>query len=292
MSDVLEGRYGKLLRCYPAADRSRIGDELLDVLLASARPGQRWPDARQGAALVLAGLRTRALAGRLSARAMWTQGLQIAAVGLLTYSAVAGLFEVGTRRYYGTSTPGLLAGSATLTLLAIPFALRGRFLVAAAAMWTAYGLHEILDVGPATFADLHQPWVKHLLAALALTALATVARPARGRRSGWWLAPLVVLALIPRLPLLLPPGVYLPRFVEVAVLVGMAGVALGWMLIDPRVGAAAAWWSLGAVLIELGTVSQLALAGSLKSYQPATVIAALVAVAGFGVAARRRAARL
>ena len=44
---VLERRYLRLLRCYPPAHREFHREEMLGVLLAAARPGQRTPGLRQ-----------------------------------------------------------------------------------------------------------------------------------------------------------------------------------------------------------------------------------------------------
>lgn len=41
--DALAQRYRRLLTAYPADHRQLHGEEMLDVLLAGARPGQRWP---------------------------------------------------------------------------------------------------------------------------------------------------------------------------------------------------------------------------------------------------------
>jgi hypothetical protein len=44
---ALERRYRRLLRCYPPGHREVHREEMLGVLLATARPGQRAPGARQ-----------------------------------------------------------------------------------------------------------------------------------------------------------------------------------------------------------------------------------------------------
>lgn len=63
---ALERRYRRLLRCYPPGHRQVHREEMLGVLLATARPGQRAPGARQTVNLVACGLAIRvrrALAG-------------------------------------------------------------------------------------------------------------------------------------------------------------------------------------------------------------------------------------
>jgi hypothetical protein len=47
---VLERRYLRLLRCYPPTHREFHREEMLGVLLAAARPGQRTPGKRGGLA--------------------------------------------------------------------------------------------------------------------------------------------------------------------------------------------------------------------------------------------------
>jgi hypothetical protein len=44
---ALERRYRRLLRCYPPSHRAVHQEEMLGVLLAAARPGQRTPGAAQ-----------------------------------------------------------------------------------------------------------------------------------------------------------------------------------------------------------------------------------------------------
>ena len=43
---VLERRYRRLLRCYPPTHREFHREEMLGVLLAGTRPGQRTPGLR------------------------------------------------------------------------------------------------------------------------------------------------------------------------------------------------------------------------------------------------------
>ena len=56
---ALERRYRRLLRCYPPGHRQVHREEMLGVLLATARPGQRAPGARQTVNLVACGLAIR-----------------------------------------------------------------------------------------------------------------------------------------------------------------------------------------------------------------------------------------
>jgi hypothetical protein len=90
MTAALERRYRRLLRCYPARHRRIYEGEMLAVLLAGARPGQRYPGLRETADLLRS-----ALAARLSAmvialgRRRW--GEAAAAVGILAPAVLLGL---------------------------------------------------------------------------------------------------------------------------------------------------------------------------------------------------------
>ena len=68
---VLERRYRRLLRCYPSSHREFHREEMLGVLLAAARPGQRAPGLRQAVNLAACGLviRVRRIPGWLAADA-------------------------------------------------------------------------------------------------------------------------------------------------------------------------------------------------------------------------------
>jgi hypothetical protein len=49
---ALERRYRRLPRCYPPGHRQVHREEMLGVLLATARPGQRAPSAGTGQAVI------------------------------------------------------------------------------------------------------------------------------------------------------------------------------------------------------------------------------------------------
>jgi hypothetical protein len=68
---VLERRYRRLLRCYPPSHREFHREEMLGVLLAAARPGQRTPGLRETVNLAACGLviRVRRIPGWLAADA-------------------------------------------------------------------------------------------------------------------------------------------------------------------------------------------------------------------------------
>jgi hypothetical protein len=72
---ALEGRYRRLLRCYPPGHREVHREEMLGVLLAAARPGQRAPGVRQTVNLVACGLAIRAR--RALAAGPWQDALAV-----------------------------------------------------------------------------------------------------------------------------------------------------------------------------------------------------------------------
>ena len=83
---ALERRYRRLLRCYPPTHRAFHREEMLGVLLATARPGQRTPGLGQTVNLAACGLaiRVRRIPGWLAADA----GQDALAVVSLTAPAV------------------------------------------------------------------------------------------------------------------------------------------------------------------------------------------------------------
>lgn len=78
----LEARHLRLLAfCYPWEHRRRYEREMLAVLMAGARPGQRWPSVRDAANLVGHGLRTRfGLAGTGLAGPAWADAAAVMAL--------------------------------------------------------------------------------------------------------------------------------------------------------------------------------------------------------------------
>lgn len=75
---TLEDRYRRLLGCYPAAHRETHGQEMLDVLLSAARPGQTRPSLADTADLLSGAVRIRirrALSG--AGTSLWPEALAI-----------------------------------------------------------------------------------------------------------------------------------------------------------------------------------------------------------------------
>jgi hypothetical protein len=56
---LLMRRTQLLLRCYPRAYRAHRGEEILDTLLETTRPGRGWPPSREVASVIGGGLRAR-----------------------------------------------------------------------------------------------------------------------------------------------------------------------------------------------------------------------------------------
>jgi hypothetical protein len=87
---ALEVRYRRLLAVYPAGHRRDYEREMLGVLMAGARPGQRFPRAAEAADLLRAGFAARlAFAGRQMRSAAWRDAAAV--VSLLTALLMVGL---------------------------------------------------------------------------------------------------------------------------------------------------------------------------------------------------------
>lgn len=86
----LEQHYQRLLRCYPARHRRIYEGEMLAVLLAGARPGQRYPGLRETANLLRSAMAARVAAMVVGlGRRRW--GEAAAAVGILAPALLVGL---------------------------------------------------------------------------------------------------------------------------------------------------------------------------------------------------------
>jgi hypothetical protein len=92
---VLEGRYRRLLAWYPAAFRREQEDEMLAVLMAGARPGQRRPGLLETADLIRNALVMRVrLIGSWSKSQPWTDGLALFSVAAPLVLLQASVLEV------------------------------------------------------------------------------------------------------------------------------------------------------------------------------------------------------
>jgi hypothetical protein len=110
----LEAGYRRLLRWYPPSYRSRHEDEILGVLMAAARPGQRRPGARESLDLLWSALRIRIRMTLRGADAEpWPAALAQAGVllpVLMLLLKLTELLDQGTR--YGFGSPAdILVGA-------------------------------------------------------------------------------------------------------------------------------------------------------------------------------------
>jgi hypothetical protein len=306
MSQTLDRRYGRLLRCYPAGYRADFAEEILDTLLASARPGQRWPDVRQSAALLTAAVRLRLGSRGRTARETWAQGLQLTVVGFLAQSLAMRLwFDVLT--YPAGSILSRVASfgrtgiaSSVLMLLALPLVLWGRFVPAAALMWAATagtflfgqfrGISLFVDPPEYMKGALIGPWVWFLAAAVALTVLATVLRPADRRRSPGWLLALLALEVANLVPEAMPVWGDLPYLARLGVALLVPLLCAAWAFLDTRAATAGVWWMTAAMYIQL--VGALGSWSDYRMFRVEAVAAALTILAAAQWLTARRTARL
>jgi hypothetical protein len=90
----LERGYRRLLRCYPAGHRDRHGEEMLGVMLAGARPGQRRPGLAESANLIAAAVRIRLRGTSPGAASQWRDTLAQASLVLPLLIAAAALTQL------------------------------------------------------------------------------------------------------------------------------------------------------------------------------------------------------
>ena len=108
---ALERRYRRLLRCYPPGHRAAHREEMLGVLLAAARPGQRSPGAWQAVNLAACGLAIRAR--RALVAAPWQDALAVVSlvapvlmlVSSILYFSVTVRETVTINRAYPPASP-------------------------------------------------------------------------------------------------------------------------------------------------------------------------------------------
>jgi len=87
---TLEMRYRRLLAVYPAEHRRAYAEEMLGVLMDSARPGQRRPSLREAADLLWCGLTARVGGARRARGAGWRDAAAVAGlIGAIVLAAVA-----------------------------------------------------------------------------------------------------------------------------------------------------------------------------------------------------------
>ncbi|MFE3448445.1 hypothetical protein ACFXJ8_05870 [Nonomuraea sp. NPDC059194] len=265
----LERRYRWLLRAYPNAYRADHGEELLDILLESAAPGQALPPAREAYALLVGGLRTRIISAAQGPA--WVDGLHLGVTALA-------VLNLAVLVPYATSVPLWLALSAIALVLilrghvrpALPFAGAVAVKVTAITMGRPWLDDTLLPVypdfpeelwsGPALYGNGGPvaPLTSNVLIIAGLLALS--ARRERPRtRSWWWLAavPLVAGADPAWLDIVAGSPTAMTRVcVEAALLFGAAYA--GQITADSRWAIAAGVYlvSATAVIYENGVVYQ------------------------------------
>ncbi|WP_066943183.1 hypothetical protein [Microtetraspora fusca] len=117
---VLERRYRMLLIAYPRAYRAAHGDEIIDVLLASAEPGRAVPAGREALGLLVGGVRSRI--AHLATGSPWADGVHLGVTAVSAANLAALLPYVGVLPWW-----------TLLSALAMLAVLRGR-------LWTAFAL--------------------------------------------------------------------------------------------------------------------------------------------------------
>jgi hypothetical protein len=190
IDDQLERRFRTLLRCYPARHRERHQDEMLGVLLADARPGQRWPGPAESASLVAGGLRVRLRTWSPGSAQSWRDALAVASVILPVLFATVAVVSFGLTQW-SRAWPGDLLSPTLLTMAAegpLPPLLMA-VVVLVAGRRTALATVALLAAADIAFLVTHwgYPWVgpgeAQGLALLAVEAvsLAASAGPVAGR---------------------------------------------------------------------------------------------------------------
>lgn len=96
-SGSLERGYLRLLRCYPAGHRDVHGEEMLGVLLAGARPGQRRPGLAESASLISGAVRIRLRGTWPDSADRWRDTLAQASLVLPLLIAAAALTQLALR---------------------------------------------------------------------------------------------------------------------------------------------------------------------------------------------------
>jgi hypothetical protein len=216
VSAGLERRYRLLLRCYPPGHRAAHREEMLGVLLAAARPGQRAPGARQTVNLVACGLAIRAR--RALAAGPWQDALAVVSLIAPVLMLVSSVLYIGVTvretvmldhsypppiPFWSLSLVSVLVGPVILVaswLTVVVLGLAGRRRAAAAVAFVPLALALLvllvlivqrIGARPAGIYEfLYGASLDPVLASLAACSLAFSAGPRRGlaivgRRQAW-----------------------------------------------------------------------------------------------------------
>jgi hypothetical protein len=296
MSDRLARRYERLLEAYPESYRAERGQEILGTLLEGAKPGQRWPSAREAVALVRGGLWTRLAHSSPSFRAWWYGVLYLAVLLTLfpkvyVQSGNVARIEMeltGEVRLLPVGVNwGWLAVTAVVLLAVLLRAYRIALGVAAVlAVLETVVLGFVSSPTDGGTAIAVNAVDLALLLAL-LTALAWIPAPGDIRRPRAWiaLALAVAFAAPPGLPFLLD---LMYRWNVVFAFAIMASLLLG--LYDVRVPAAVALYLLGTGALSVTMDAASGGDGSLVTLVSTLVSATLLA--GASLVAQRMVVRL
>lgn len=192
---MLGERYRSLLFAYPEEYRSTHEEEILTTLLDGAAPGQRWPNAREAAGLLVGGLSTRArIAAAEGSRAIWSDGLRLGALLLLcslTSDAIQGSMGQPGLSLWLVSI--LLGAACVLVVRGMPRAAVAAIVVAA--LVESRVRPDVMSTPFRTFQLLATQRLYHLLAAVAVAGiLLWLARGGRGRQPWSWAVAALALA--------------------------------------------------------------------------------------------------
>ncbi|MEV6158420.1 hypothetical protein AB0L53_49630 [Nonomuraea sp. NPDC052129] len=258
---ALERRYRRLLLAYPKRYRAAHGDELLDVLLESAAPGQSTPVLREAWGLLRGGVRTRITLQATGTA--WADGLHlgvtaVSAVNLAALLPFAGSLPLWTLLSVLALLAVMRGWTRTAFLLTLATGVKA---VSIAGGWQPLDL-TLLPVYPSPLADrplfeTSSPTEVAVGYGVVLSGLAVLAwRRHRPRvRSWWWFA--AALAAAWAGPSWLPDDTLFPislskMAVEVVAL-GLA-VAGAYLARDPR-------WALASGIYLVVTSGGLGLHG-------------------------------
>ncbi|MEV0611808.1 hypothetical protein AB0I81_00695 [Nonomuraea sp. NPDC050404] len=253
---TLERRYRWLMRAYPNDYRADYLEELVGILLDSAKPGQALPPAREAFALITGGIRTRIIAAARGAA--WTDGLHKGIV-------VLAVLNLAVLIPYAGRIPLWLALSAAALLLilrghvwpALPVAGVVAVKLTAITMgrpWLDATLLPIFPdgwwAGPALYGSGGPiaPLASNVLIVGGLLILAASRRRPR-THSWWWLAtvPLVAGSVPASLDIDAGSPTAVARIcLEVTLLVGAA--VAGHLTADPRWAIAASLYAVPALV--------------------------------------------
>ncbi|MDH2428907.1 hypothetical protein [Sphaerisporangium sp. TRM90804] len=221
----LERRYRRLLAWYPRDHRDAHEDEMIGVLLASARPGLSRPDPREVIPLITGALRlhARRAFGR-GAAGPWRDAFAVAGViglVLVSLNVLGSVTSIGVRVGQGLPIEDLPLSGVVLCLLlliasvgalaAVALNLRwtsavaGWAVVAAAATrWATMEVPTSSGGGGMWIAPLSRPELWLSLALVAAVALTLTRAPRRGltlpgtRRAAVWASGMLLPLVLPR----------------------------------------------------------------------------------------------